>query len=160
MRHYERYQPPRSSNKRVDDLRVAMSNSSGEQRNGNHRTVVNPGTPIPDVTLCHDCSRMLYCITKGVSLPDTPERPCTQVGLVFKFHYHDSCCLTFTTRPKQITDHGMWGYSVTTSRSIRWYLEALYYHHYLDSQETVNELCKTFKKRHDAPNGGDDWIAL
>jgi len=148
----------RNSNARVEDLRAALTCQNGIWNNGNHCTQVSPGVRTPDVSMCHECPRMLYCINLGTTQPDTPDRPCTQIGLIFKFSYHGTVCLTYTTRPRQVTDHGYWGYSVTTSRAIRWYLEALMHHRYLDSQETVNQLCKTFKKRHSTPNNG--WIAL
>jgi len=41
------------------------------------------------------------------------------------FRYHGTVCLSCDVAAKTVTDHGMYGYSVTTSGNIRKYLNAL-----------------------------------
>lgn len=122
----------------------------GKKRNGNHFiTVDDSGPEFPDMHRCNNCDRKLACLAMGqvteVPIPNTA--PCVVSGRTIRFYYHDTLCLSFNIMNKLVTDHGYWGYSVTTSRSIRWYLEALFSHGYIDSGYDVDRLCKLFKKR-------------
>jgi hypothetical protein len=150
----------RSSNKRVDDFKAALAN--GKKRNGNHFiTVSEEGPEFPDELLCKDCDRILACLalkqaSGDVVLDQTCVRPCLTQGRTARFYYHDTLCLSFNMMNNLVTDHGYWGYSVTTSRSIRWYLEALYYEGYIDSQASVDRLCKLFKTR--SYEEADQWV--
>lgn len=64
------------------------------------------------------------------------------------FKYHGSLCLTFDVTQNRVNDWGYWGYSVTTSRAIRWYVEALADHHYIAFSQ-IEEIINFFKKRKD-----------
>lgn len=152
-------------NKRIDDLHEALA--TGSKRNGNHLIRLREGPHFPDAERCADCNLNLSCLaighipTRSVSTPqplNIQSRPCIAYGETIEFFYHDSLCLSFNTMSKVVTDHGMWGYSVTTSRSIRWYLEALYYEQYIGSQTHVDELCKLFKKR--TYEEADQWVPV
>jgi len=135
-------------NRRIDDLAEALI--KGEKQNGNHRIVCTPGPFYPDMERCAPCDRSLGCLALGRVLfdkaqPLTAKRPCIADGPTIHFYYHGTLCLSCASHI--VTDHGMWGHSVTTSRSIRWYLEALFSQGYIDSRTRVDELCHHFKKR-------------
>lgn len=150
------------SNKRIDDLKEALRN--GKKRNRNHYIVCTGGPEFPDMERCKDCDLNLSCLAKGhvphATMHGThdlsAQRPCIAQGATIRFYYHDTLCLSYNQMSKLVTDHGMWGYSVTTSRSIRWYLEALFHEGFIDSQARINELCKTFKVR--PHEEADQWL--
>lgn len=98
---------------------------------------------------CAECDRKLACLAMDcvtqVPIPNTA--PCLTQGKTIRFYYHDTLVLSFNMMNKLVTDHGYWGYSVTTSRSIRWYLEALLYEDFINTRFDVDRLCKLFKQR-------------
>lgn len=110
---------------------------------------------------CQRCPDSLRCFLVGKTI-DVNEAiakhyPCVEQRQYIFFHYHGACCLTFDQKLKRVNDWGYWGYSITTSRSIRWYLEALLYHDFIDSQQTVEDAIKYFKKRRPS-NGEWEWF--
>jgi hypothetical protein len=137
----------RRPNKRCDDLAVALSR--GQCGNGNHRIKTGEGVLQRD-TWCQPCPDSLRCFLVGrtVDIQEAIAKkyPCVATRRFILFYYHGSCCLTFDTQTKRVNDWGFWGYSITTSRSIRWYLEALLWHNYIDMQQTVEDAIKFFKK--------------
>lgn len=149
----------RSHNKRCDDLRVALSR--GHCSNGNHMIKIGEGV-IQKNDWCQGCPESLRCFLVGKTI-DVQEAlqkayPCIDDKRYILFHYHGACCITFDCKTKQINDHGYWGYSVTTSRSIRWYLEALFYHGFIDAQQTVEDAIAYFKKRKPDVHGRWEWF--
>ncbi|MHC4621184.1 MAG: hypothetical protein ACYTEQ_25840 [Planctomycetota bacterium] len=150
-----------AGNKRIDDLKEALE--KGKKRNGNHFITCTGGLEFPDMERCKDCDLNLGCLAVGhvphmTSHGVSRHRPCLIHGPAIRFYYHDSLCLSFSQFSKLVTDHGMWGYSVTTSRSIRWYLEALRYEGLICSQVRVDELCKQFKNR--PSEEADQWVPV
>lgn len=75
-------------------------------------------------------------------------RPCWEEQRFVEFYYHGSCCLVYDVQTGAVSDLGMYGYSVTTTRSIRWYLEAVA-DNYANglTGECISEIMKFFKKR-------------
>lgn len=75
-------------------------------------------------------------------------RPCWEEQRFVEFYYHGSCCLVYDTQTGAVSDLGMYGYSVTTTRAIRWYLEAVA-DNYANglTGDRIGEIMKHFKKR-------------
>jgi hypothetical protein len=107
------------------------------------------GSEFPDVVKCNGCDRKLACLAMDqvtdVPIPSTS--PCIVEGRMIRFYYHDTLCLSFNMMSKLVTDHGYWGYSMTTSRSIGWYLEALFECGFINTMHDVNRLRKLFRNR-------------
>ena len=148
----------RHHNKRCDDLRVALQR--GHCSNGNHSIKIGEGVVQKNVH-CQGCPDSLRCflVGKTIDVQEAMQKnyPCVDDRRYLLFHYHGACCITFDRKTKKVNDHGYWGYSVTTSRSIRWYLEALFYHGFIDAQQTVEDAIKFFKKR--PSQSGDKRLA-
>jgi hypothetical protein len=138
----------RRSNKRCDDLHVALA--QGHCSNGNHR--ITAGEGITHGEWCQTCEDSLRCFLAGkmidVQEAVNKKRPCVQQAQFIYFYYHNALCLTFDKQRRRVNDWGYWGYSVTTSRSIRWYIEALAYHDFIP-YDTVEPAITFFKKRND-----------
>jgi hypothetical protein len=139
----------RTSNKRSDDLAAALRNG-GHKSNGNHRIEIVNGLLPPSVELCKDCNLNLRCLASDQISPDRAfkeERSCCRDRNLINFYYHSSCCLTFDRARRKVTDHKMYGYSVTTSGNIRKYLHALWDNFsYLDlSYSRIDEIIQAFK---------------
>lgn len=149
----------RETNKRCHDLRHALD--KGSYSNGNH--MINTGAGlIQDAVRCQNCPDNFRCFLAGKTIDpyDAIHKnyPCVDERRYIQFHYHGSCCITFDRRQKRVNDWGYWGYSVTTSRSIRWYLEALLYEGFIDSSQTVEDAIKFFKKRRTIIGSGDPTV--
>jgi len=150
----------RNSNKRSDDLRHAIR--TGCKANGNHRIEIVDGLVPPGVELCANCNLSLRCLS-GEQISQekakAEERACARDRNLIRFYYHASCCLTFNSATRLITDHNMYGYSVTTSGNIRKYINALWDNFdYLDlSYSRIDEIIKAFKTH----SGEDDlWLSV
>lgn len=153
----------RRHNKRIDDLEKAMRKPNGIHSNGNHTVRIIDGLRDfdPVDASCKACEHNLACMADKrphESTLHTGGLPCVVQHGAIVFSYHGSDCLRFRTHTKEVTDHGMWGYSVTTSRAIRWYLEALFYFGHIDSQARVEELITLFKKR-TLQNNDEGWVS-
>jgi hypothetical protein len=153
----------RRHNKRIDDLEKAMRKPNGIHSNGNHTVRIIDGLRDfdPARESCKQCEHNLSCLADKrphESILHTSQLPCVVEEGAIVFSYHGTDYLKFQTHTKQITDYGYWGFTVTTSRSIRWYLEALFYFGHLDSQATVEELITTFKKR-TLKEGEEGWVS-
>lgn len=104
----------------------------------------------PSVELCKDCNLNLRCLASDQISTERAfkeERACCRESNRINFYYHNSCCLTFDRARRKVTDHKMYGYSVTTSGNIRKYLHALWDNFsYLDlSYSRIDEIIKAFK---------------
>jgi hypothetical protein len=151
---------------RTKDLRQARNSAHGSCTNGNHRTEIDeplwPQAGYPDMQRCQGCALWLLCNTAGEPKPpselfgsphvdisleqEIAKYPCLRFTKRIRFYYHGTCCIELDVRNRKITDHHKYGYSVTTSRAIRWYLEALNDEGYLASRTQVDTLIKAFKK--------------
>ena len=150
---------------RTADLRKASNGRSGTVpgcRNGNHFTVVKPGTaPVIDAEgYCRGCVHNLECVLGGrvISYGQATQEnmPCVNgKNHRIEFYYHDTLCLTFNLNTNEVLDHGLWGHSVTTSRAIRWYLGALAEEGHIWPMH-VDECAKLSKKN----KGGDDKVLM
>ena len=148
-------------NKRCDDLKVALLR--GECSNGNHRIKTGEGVLQRD-TWCQPCPDSLRCFLVGRTI-DVHEAiakkyPCVNDRKYIFFYYHGACCLTFDRDGCRVNDWGYWGYSITTSRAIRWYLVALRWHGFINHQDTIEAAVKFFKQKdrgRDA-QGGAAWF--
>lgn len=135
--------------KRSQDLHEALRNG-GHKSNGNHRIEIIDGLASPRVELCQDCNLNLRCLASGQISKERAfreERACCRDWNLINFYYHSSCCLTFNQATRKITDHNMYGFSVTTSSSIRKYVNALWENFsYLHlSYSRIDEIIKAFK---------------
>lgn len=147
----------RERNKRCSDLRVALQR--GRCTNGNHTIVAGEGI-LQRAEWCQACPDSMRCFLVGntVDVQEAVDKkyPCIQQQRYIFFKYHGACCLTFDQQTQRLNDWGYWGYSVTTSRSIRWYVEALVDSNLIppDRAEPAIEFFK--KRRHDVGcNSGD-----
>ena len=133
-------------------VRESRYNSGNEITNGNHRIAREGGAIEPNATMCQPCSQSLYCFLAGKDLDfrqkEKDRTPCYREIKFIRFYYHGTCCLSYDMHKKTVCDHGKWGYSVTTSRSISWYLEALHdnFHDVWLGPDRAQELKKAFKK--------------
>lgn len=147
-----------ASNARSDDLERAIHSSTHRYTNGNHRTEIKDTQRAFDPTqeTCKHCLLSVRCFGQQVDLTWALENKCgcvTQKTRI-EFYYHESLCLTYECPQNRITDHNMWGYSVTTSRSIGWYLDALVDHGFINEEQPA-ELKRLFKQR-----SSSEWVYL
>ena len=91
----------------------------------------------------------MKCLLAGKQLnPPSAERlkkHCYTRRRFVQFSYHHSVCLQFDLVSKEMTDNGYWGHSVTTSRAIRWYIEALAARQYIPHHH-VEKAISFFRK--------------
>jgi hypothetical protein len=148
-------------NARCRDLKQALD--KGKFRNRNHLIKVSPEI-VQQNAWCQTCPESMNCFLAGktIDLDRALQKgyPCvSHQGYIF-FSYHDSCVLTFARAPLRVNDWGYWGYSVTTSRSIRWYLDALAHHGFI-TPKSVEAAIEFFKKRRASAPSGDltlEWF--
>lgn len=145
-------------NKRVDDLRKALA--VGAHSNGNHTIIAGDGLK-QDAKWCRDCPVNMRCFLIGqkidIAMASANRYPCVRQAKTLIFKYHGATCLVFDVLENRVNDWGYWGYSVTTSRAIRWYVEALVELDYIEfgrSEEIIN----FFKKRKDSVGCNDAAI--
>lgn len=141
-------------NARSRDLaRLLSQTKCSEVLNGNHRIAITSGRQAPFPDLCKNCPNHLACFAghQDEALRRDGEwmlRPCWEERRFVEFYYHGSCCLIYDMLTGAVSDLGMYGYSVTTTRSIRWYLEAV-----AENFNTrlvngrIGEIMQLFKKR-------------
>jgi len=83
---------------------------------------------VPSFDLCQPCELNLRCLG-GTQIHATQaleeNRLCVRHRNLIEFRYHGTVCLTCDLAAKTVTDHRMYGFSVTTSGNIRKYLNAL-----------------------------------
>lgn len=129
----------RTRNARSQDLARLLRNTSKRSStdrpahdiiNGNHRIAITAGRRAPAPDQCKGCPNHLACFAgrQDEALRRDGEwmlRPCHNERRFVEFYYHGSCCLVYDIQTGAVSDLGMYGYSVTTTRSIRWYLEAV-----------------------------------
>lgn len=142
--------PSRTKSNRTNDLKQALT--CGLKINGNHRTEVITRTPPPLEEACPVCPLRLVCTSVGPERNRHPGRHC-QTVITAKFFYHGTCCLTFDERERTLDDHGYWGYSITTSRAIRWYVQALWDNDLLYDVKDVERSLLYFRKRKNTKDG-------
>jgi len=149
---------------RTRDLRQALRSRKGECKNGNHRTEIDdPIVPVPgypDLQKCEGCELLLKCNSSGVAGPpwqssrdrEAPDNQpleyyrCLRETKRIRFYFHGTCCVELDIKAQRVTDHSTYGWSVSTGRAIRWYLEALDDENYIGSRDRVYELIKLFRK--------------
>jgi hypothetical protein len=159
---------------RTRDLRKALHSQNGHCRNGNHQVTVDeplwPQSGFPDLQKCATCELLLACNSAGDAQPpdhlfssqgsateaEIAKYPCLRYTRRIRFYYHRTCCIEVDVNARELIDHGTYGYSVTTSRAIRWYLQALRDEGYLSSSR-VEELLKIFKKVAHTSNSTVEW---
>ncbi len=138
-------------NKRIDDLARALR--TGEDvHNKNHTTMIRDGTRAFDATHpdCIHCELNLVCLSgKEINwfTANTYKRACATGRCLIQFQYHATVCLTYDRMQNRVTDHWQYGRSVTTSRSIRWYLEALQENNVIPYSVDIDALLKIFRTR-------------
>jgi hypothetical protein len=71
--------------------------------------------------------------------------PCLRYTRRIRFYYHGTCILTYDVQSQRVTDHGTYGWSVTTSRALRWDLGALCDESYISPQRR-EEIYKEMRK--------------
>jgi len=139
----------RSTNKRSDDFRRAAANKNGKFRNRNHTIKFFDGCRPPNFSSCKHCELALRCAAgKRVTVPEARDhqRECYTGRRYIDFSYHGSICLRYDIFTGKMSDLGMWGYSETTSRAIRWYVEALVDNGYI-APKHLEPALKWFKKK-------------
>jgi hypothetical protein len=108
---------------------------------------------------CANCELNLDCL-RGKEInahtAHLDRRACAIDNNLIHFQYHATVCLTYDCTQQRITDHGQYGRSVSTSRAIRWYLEALQENSIIPYHVDTGALVKTFKDRGCIVNEG--WI--
>lgn len=114
------------TNARASDMRRALE--KGEHHNKNHRVVVTP-TMEPSTEWCPSCPESMRCFLADRRIPVQQaidnKYPCMLRERQVLCFYHDSLILGFNSHTNIVNDYGFWGYSITTNRAIRWYVEAL-----------------------------------
>ena len=145
---------------RTRDLEKALRAQNGTCKNGNHLTEVTPGVKAFDSesTACQMCSLSFRCMYQQVDLSLVIEKglPCIRAQGVIKFRYHGTICLTFDVANNRITDHGYWGYSITTTRAIGWYVNALSDLRFINNRD-VRQIIEQLRKRAKQQTA-KDWI--
>lgn len=145
----------KSSNARCEDLRKALT--SGTYKNKNHYISVAPGVQ-KDAAWCQSCPDGLRCFLVGKSIDIreavTKQYPCVKQQKYILFRYHGAACLVFDTDANKMNDWGYWGYSITTSRAIRWYVEALADNGFIQPNQ-VEPALTFFKARANNAYSGD-----
>ena len=115
-------------NPRSADLAEMLRRGRTHYTNKNHSIDLLYGLRDPDTLLCHGCPLSLACLSGQRNdahiLHSVPVYPCETADSLVKFTYHISVCFTVDLTNKRVTDHGMYGFSVSTSRAIRQYLDA------------------------------------
>jgi len=148
----------RSSNIRSDDLNRAMHSATHRYVNGNHCIEIKEAQRAFDPTqeTCKHCSLSARCFGHQVGLTLALKNKCGCIAQKarIEFRYHESLCLAYECSQNRITDEGMWGYTVTTTRSISWYLDALVDHGFINEEQPA-KLKKLFKKRNSS-----EWVYL
>lgn len=141
------------STARSDDLSVLLRSGKTEKRNGNHRVELAKGQHDPEITFCQDCELALRCLSgKPIDAwqAHQEKRRCSyeQDQTIVNFYYHGTCCLTLDLTNRRLTDNGQYGRSVTTTCSIRSYLNAVFdnFSHLNLSSTRIDEIMKIFKK--------------
>lgn len=138
---------------RSDDLKALLRSGKHEKSNGNHRIELTRGQRDPHITLCQECELALRCLGgKPIDAwqAHQEKRRCSyeQDQTIINFYYHGTCCLTLDLTNRRLTDQGQYGRSVTTTCSIRAYLNAVYdnFSHLNIPYSRIDEIMKTFKK--------------
>jgi len=147
-------------NKRIDDLARALRTGK-DTFNKNHTTMVRDGVRAFDAAHpgCVNCELNLVCMSGRAVDPHQAhydKRSCAVENTVIHFQYHATVCLTYDITQQRITDHWKYGLSVTTTRSIRWYIEALKENDIIPYGFDTDALMKTFKMRTEGK--GEGWI--
>jgi len=147
-------------NARIGDLAKALRTGK-DVHNKNHTTMVRDGTRAFDAAHsdCVHCELNLVCLGgKEINwfTANADKRACATGRCLIQFQYHATVCLTYDRMRNRVTDHWQHGRSVTTSRSIRWYLEALQENDVIPYGVDINEVLKVFKMR--SEEKGEGWI--
>jgi hypothetical protein len=138
---------------RSDDLAQLLRSGKDAKHNGNHRVTISAGIKDPGILLCQGCELALRCLS-GPQISawqaHDEQRRCAQdqERTIVKFYYHGTCCLTLDLANRRLTDEGQYGRSVTTTCSIRAYLNAVFsnFSHLNLSYTRIDEIMKIFKK--------------
>lgn len=137
-------------NKRISDLKRAEENDNGCYVNGNHSVDLIKGCYPPTRYTCSGCELSMKCLLAGHQITHEEARKenrgCYTRRRFVIFRYHGSTCLQLDRHLDTLQDFGYWGYSVTTSRAIRWYLEALAERGYIAPMH-IEPAIKHFKQR-------------
>lgn len=120
----------RSHNRSVDLAKLLSMRSRSKTRvvNGNHIVELAYSFAPPSFELCNGCKYALQCLSSEQMDTHTilnEHMPCVYPMQDVKFYYHETVCLVFNKVNVRVHDDFMYGYSVTTSKNIRYYLEAL-----------------------------------
>jgi hypothetical protein len=121
------------SNARSKDLAGLLIRKLDKIIHGNHSITWEDAFNDPSPHRCKTCLNHLACFSgrqeeaiqrhrKEKKLTDLP---CYNPHRFLVFTYHSSICLVYDTLTHAITDNHLWGYTSSTSRAIRWYLNAL-----------------------------------
>ena len=142
----------RNFKRRREDLAKALKKCTSVTNN-NHNISFSFGLERPDWELCTGCPHGLECnsgadhISVGhcridgerhgphpymgwdpIQYGELKDLPCCappDKGGAILFEYHGSICTSFDRAGRRFTDMMMWGHSITTTRAIRWYIDAL-----------------------------------
>jgi hypothetical protein len=148
-------------NRRIDDLRKTLR-TGRDVHNKNHTTVIRNGVRAFDGAHpgCINCELNLVCLSgRPVDhfQAHYDKRSCAVQNTVIQFQYYTTVCLSYDITQQHITDHWQYGRSVSTSRAIRWYIEALKENDVIPYGFDENELIKTFRDRPQVQ--GEGWLS-
>ena len=143
-----------SQTQRNKELRTALE--KGRASNGNHSIELEEGI-VKKPSYCRLCPMWSSCYI-GDKTPTLTEAHAQKYACIkenkLTFRYHGSKVLVFDMHQHRLNDFGFWGYSMSTSRSITWYLHALE-DTGLIAPIMRNDAAAFFRKRKDKMNSDD-----
>ena len=160
---------------RADDLYMALRSRDGHVRKGNQSIRITQPRLEASFEVCAPCPLNMRCCVQGEVLHvgeiaqfkedgvinEGAVIPCLVGRNVIRFSYHSSVCLSFDMEKECVTDHGMYGYSQTTSQSIGTYLHALAENGFIVGGDAcVEKLKKVFKRLRDGKKIPPEWRYL
>jgi hypothetical protein len=114
-----------SLTRRIAELRTALD--KGSVADGNHAIEIDTGV-VQHESYCRHCPMSVSCYLGGeiVTFAEAAKMDyaCVKKKTIL-FRYHGATVLKFDVSAKTLDDSGYWGYSVSTSRALGWYIQAL-----------------------------------